>query len=118
MNRREFIYVSAGAMGVSVVNACDPECWGAISKPAKHPGEISAAEFHAGRQFVKTGQGRIAYLDRGRGPAAIFLHGFPLNSFQWRGIIPRLSHARRCIALDFLALGFTEVNEGQSVEIG
>ena len=26
-------------------------------------------------------QGRIAYLDVGEGPAALFLHGFPLNGF-------------------------------------
>ena len=115
MNRREFISLSAGAISVSVVNACHPECWGATSKSAKSPHEISAAEFHTSRQFVSTSQGRIAYLDRGRGPTAIFLHGFPLNSFQWRGIIPRLSQTRRCIAPDFLALGFTEVNDGQSV---
>lgn len=76
---------------------------------------MSATEFDLARQFVRTSQGRIAYLDRGRGTIALFLHGFPLNSFQWRGIIPRLMHARRCIAPDFLALGFTEVNDGQSV---
>jgi len=113
MNRREFIYLSAGAMGV--LNACDPECWGSTTKSAQSPHEISVTEFHTARQFVRTSQGRIAYLDRGRGPTAIFLHGFPLNSFQWRGIIPQLVLARRCIAPDFLALGFTEVNDGQSV---
>lgn len=115
MNRREFIYVSVGVIGVSALNAADPECWGSTSKSAASAHEISAAEFQAARQFVRTSQERIAYLDRGRGPTAMFLHGFPLNSFQWRGIIPRLSHARRCIAPDFLALGFTEVNDGQSV---
>jgi pimeloyl-ACP methyl ester carboxylesterase len=102
-------------MGMSVLNTCDPECWGSPSESAKSPHHISATEFHTARQFVRTSQGRIAYLDRGRGATAIFLHGFPLNSFQWRGIIPQLEHARRCIALDFLALGFTEVNDGQSV---
>src|SRR5262249_7927071 len=34
---------------------------------------------------------------------------------QWRGVIPRLSGMRRCIAPDFLALGYTEVADGQSV---
>src|SRR5262249_21362542 len=63
-----------------------------------------------------TSQGRIAYIERGDGPVAIFLHGFPLNSFQWRGIIPQLSGMRRCIAPDFLALGYTKVADGQSVE--
>ena len=115
MNRREFISLSASVMGVAALNVCDPECWGSTSKSAMSSHELSATEFHTTRQFVRTSQGRIAYLERGRGPTAIFLHGFPLNSFQWRGIIPRLSHVRRCIAPDFMALGFTEVNHGQSV---
>jgi pimeloyl-ACP methyl ester carboxylesterase len=45
----------------------------------------------------------------------LFLHGFPLNSFQWRGALDRLAPYRRCIAPDFLALGYTEVADGQSV---
>jgi pimeloyl-ACP methyl ester carboxylesterase len=45
----------------------------------------------------------------------LFLHGFPLNSFQWRGAIERLSPYRRCIAPDMLGLGYTEVVPGQSV---
>lgn len=68
-----------------------------------------------GRRFADTRFGRVAYLERGTGPAALFLHGFPLNAFQWRGAIERLAPHRRCIAPDFLALGHTEVAEGQSV---
>jgi pimeloyl-ACP methyl ester carboxylesterase len=59
--------------------------------------------------------GRIAYIDRGKGPAALFLHGFPLSSFQWRGAIARLSRDRRCLVPDLLGLGFTEVAHEQSV---
>ena len=77
--------------------------------------EMSVAKFHSSRRYVKTKHGRIAYFERGSGPVALFLHGFPLNSFQWRGVIPRLSEYRRCVAPDFLALGYTEVAEGQSV---
>lgn len=64
---------------------------------------------------MQTQHGRIACIDRGEGNEALFLHGFPLNSFQWRGVIPRLSQIRRCLAPDFLALGYTEVSDGQSV---
>ena len=48
-------------------------------------------------------------------PLVLFLHGFPLNSFQWRGAFDRLAVHRRCVAPDFLALGHTEVAEGQPV---
>ena len=43
------------------------------------------------RRFVATRFGRIAYVERGTGPVALFLHGFPLSSFQWRGVIEQLS---------------------------
>jgi pimeloyl-ACP methyl ester carboxylesterase len=36
----------------------------------------------------RTEQGGIAYFELGTGPVAVFRHGFPLNSFQWRGVIP------------------------------
>jgi pimeloyl-ACP methyl ester carboxylesterase len=67
------------------------------------------------RRYAGTRFGKIAYVERGTGAAALFLHGFPLNSFQWRGALERLSAHRRCIAPDFLAMGYTEVAEGQSV---
>ncbi|MGQ0506581.1 MAG: alpha/beta fold hydrolase, partial [Myxococcaceae bacterium] len=76
---------------------------------------MDADAFHAARRFAPTAFGEIAYFDRGTGDAALFLHGFPLSSFQWRGAIDRLSPHRRCIAPDFLGLGFTRVREGQSV---
>jgi pimeloyl-ACP methyl ester carboxylesterase len=76
---------------------------------------MSAAPFGAARQFANTRFGRIAYVERGDGDTALFLHGFPLNGFQWRGAIDRLWPYRRCLAPDFLALGYTEVADGQAV---
>jgi pimeloyl-ACP methyl ester carboxylesterase len=73
----------------------------------------AAADFRASRRFVALASGRIAYVERGSGPAALFLHGAPLNSFQWRGALDRLADVRRCIALDFMGLGYTEVPERQ-----
>jgi len=65
--------------------------------------------FHAARKFTETPFGRIAYVERGHGPAAFFLHGWPLNGFHWRGSMARLSDIRRCVAADFMGLGYTEV---------
>jgi pimeloyl-ACP methyl ester carboxylesterase len=67
------------------------------------------------RRFVATPFGRIAYVERGSGPAALFLHGFPMNGFQWRGSLERLSPHRRCLAPDFMGLGYTEVSEQQDL---
>ncbi len=114
MNRREFVCLSTGAMTMSALGAWE-SARHAANIPAKRSHEMSVAEFHSAQKFAATDQGRIAYIDKGNGPAALFLHGFPLNSFQWRGVIPQLSKMRRCIAPDFLALGYTEVADGQSV---
>ena len=43
------------------------------------------------------------------GPAAVFLHGWPLNGYHWRGSMARLSDVRRCIAPDLMGLGHTDV---------
>jgi pimeloyl-ACP methyl ester carboxylesterase len=66
-----------------------------------------------GRRFVELAGGRrIAYVEKGRGPAALFLHGLPLNGYQWRGALTRLSDERRCIAPDVMGAGLSEIPEG------
>jgi haloalkane dehalogenase len=99
MNRREFLV--AGAVL-------------ALSFPAlaAGPAEWTSAQFHAARRFVELPVGRIAYVERGAGPAAIFLHGYPLNGFQWRGSMARLSDVRRCIAPELMGLGYSEIPAG------
>jgi len=69
------------------------------------------------RRFADTPYGRIAYIDQGQGDVTLFLHGFPLNSWQWRGAIERLSGIRRCIAADMMAHGLTEARDGQDVGV-
>jgi haloalkane dehalogenase len=76
---------------------------------------IDAEAFRAARRFANMHFGKIAYVEYGAGETALFLHGFPLNGFQWRGALERLSAYRRCIAPDFMGLGYTVVAEGQSV---
>jgi pimeloyl-ACP methyl ester carboxylesterase len=73
---------------------------------------IPPAEFAAARRFADTSFGRIAYVERGEGPAALFLHGVPLNGYHWRHQLAGLSDVRRCIAPDLLGLGHTEVAPG------
>ena len=68
---------------------------------------MDATEYHRRRRFAKTPFGEIAYVERGSGPVALFLHGYPLNGYQWRDIIERLSAVRRCIAIDLMSAGYT-----------
>lgn len=116
-DRRRFLAASAGVLApgaiVSIMSAgCASRQVGATQ--AGEGAMLDANAFHASRRYAKTSFGDIAYLERGEGPAALFLHGFPLNSFQWRGAIERLSPYRRCIAPDFLGMGYTRVENGQS----
>lgn len=97
MNRRTFL------MGVSAALAA-----GALTPRL-------AARAETAPKFVALKQGRIAYRESGRGPTALFLHGFPLSSFQWRDALERLASHRRCLAPDWMGLGDTEVAAGQSV---
>jgi pimeloyl-ACP methyl ester carboxylesterase len=115
MNRRQFIYLSAGAVAMASLSARERYLHAYGSTSTVSPKEMTPVEFHSMRKFISTDQGRIACVERGEGPAALFLHGFPLNSFQWRGVIPQLSATRRCVAPDLLALGYSEVAAGQSV---
>ena len=54
----------------------------------------------------------------GSGPVALFIHGFPLSGFQWRGALERLADIRRCIAPDLMGLGSSEVADGQDLSPG
>jgi haloalkane dehalogenase len=102
MNRRELL---AGAAALALplpAIAAAPTAW-------------TPAQFHAARRFAELLVGRVAYVERGSGPAAFFLHGYPLNGFQWRGIMAGLAAHRRCVAPDLMGLGYTEVPAEQTL---
>jgi|SRR5215472_107638 len=66
---------------------------------------------------VQTASGRISYTEQGTGPVALFVHGVLLNSYLWRHQLVDLSDIRRCIAVDLLAHGDTEIEPGQDVSV-
>jgi pimeloyl-ACP methyl ester carboxylesterase len=76
---------------------------------------MDIAAFHAGRRFAEVKSRRIAYFEQGQGPVALLIHGVPLNGYHWRHIIASLKHRRRCIAIDLMGLGFTEIASTQDV---
>jgi pimeloyl-ACP methyl ester carboxylesterase len=68
-------------------------------------------------QTVQTPSGRIAYTEQGTGPVALFVHGVLLNKHLWRHQLAHLSDIRRCIAVDLLAHGETEIAGDQDVSV-
>jgi pimeloyl-ACP methyl ester carboxylesterase len=69
------------------------------------------------RRSVETPSGRIGYAERGDGPVALFVHGVLLNGHLWRHQLAHLSDMRRCIALDLLAHGATDIAPEQDVSV-
>src|SRR3954470_12783943 len=116
MNRRRFLAGTAGGLVAGSLVARIARSKGLAGDTHATDADADAAKrYDKERRFAPTAFGKIAYIDRGTGPAVLFLHGFPLNSFQWRGAIDRLSATRRCIAPDSMGLGHTEVAAGQAV---
>ena len=66
---------------------------------------------------VETPSGRISYTSVGSGPVALFVHGVVLNKHLWRHQLAGLSDIRRCIAVDLLAHGDTEIAPDQDVSV-
>src|ERR1700682_6187316 len=66
---------------------------------------------------VETPSGRISYASAGSGPVALFVHGVVLNKHLWRHQLSGLSDIRRCIAVDLLAHGDTEIDPNQDVSV-
>ncbi len=71
----------------------------------------------ASRLSVQTASGRISYTEQGTGPVALFVHGVLLNGHLWRHQLEGLSDIRRCIAIDLLAHGDTEIAPDQDVSV-
>jgi pimeloyl-ACP methyl ester carboxylesterase len=69
------------------------------------------------RRSVVTPSGRISYTEAGTGPVALFVHGVLLNGHLWRHQLAELSDMRRCIAVDLLAHGDTEIAADQDVSV-
>jgi haloalkane dehalogenase len=109
MKRRAFLHGSLVATGAALLSRTV-----AFAKPANLK-TIDAKTFHASRRFADLSLSRVAYVERGQGPAALFIHGYPLNGFQWRGALERLQAYRRCIAPDVMGMGYTQTPKGQKI---
>src|ERR1700732_4275704 len=66
---------------------------------------------------IQTSSGRISYIEAGSGRVALFVHGVLLNKHLWRRQLTGLSDIRRCIAVDLLTHGDTEIAPDQDVSV-
>jgi pimeloyl-ACP methyl ester carboxylesterase len=78
---------------------------------------MTGKDFFAHQRTVETPSGTISYVESGHGPVALFVHGVLLNSYLWRHQLAQLGDVRRCIAVDLLAHGNTEITSAQDVSV-
>jgi haloalkane dehalogenase len=118
MNRRELLKLSAQWLGASAVVGCvspEPVPGTAASLDDGKSASLDARTFASLRRVASLPQGEVAYVAHGRGPVALFLHGFPLNGFQWRDSMSLLGAYRRCLAPDFLGMGHSRAKTPEDV---
>jgi haloalkane dehalogenase len=100
ISRRGFATLSLGAVALNLrINEVSA---GPIVSTAEPDGPD-----HLPRRRVKVLDSEISYIDVGQGEPVVFLHGNPTWSYQWRNIIPFLSSYRRCLAPDFVGMGWS-----------
>jgi pimeloyl-ACP methyl ester carboxylesterase len=78
---------------------------------------MSKAQGPSTARHVETPSGRISYVEAGSGPVALFVHGVLLNKHFWRHEMAGSSDIRRCISIDLLAHGDTEIALDQDVSV-
>jgi pimeloyl-ACP methyl ester carboxylesterase len=78
---------------------------------------VSGEEFFAAQRVADTPSGCIHYVEQGEGPVALFVHGVLLNGYLWRHQLTELADLRRCIAVDLMAHGNTEISNTQDVSV-
>jgi haloalkane dehalogenase len=106
MTRRQFLTHSSKTLAVTALGS------GGLAIASK---PIDSGWFRHSRRFADLSMSRVAYVEHGHGPAALFVHGYPLNSYQWRGALERLHRHRHCIAPDVMGMGFTETPASQAI---
>jgi haloalkane dehalogenase len=69
---------------------------------------IDRSEYPFTSKWSGVSGGRMHYVDEGTGPPALFVHGTPTWSFEYRHVIRAASDSCRCIAPDHLGFGLSD----------
>lgn len=72
------------------------------------PKWLNRAEYPFTVHTFDTLDGRMSYLDEGRGRPILFLHGNLTWSYMFSDLVQELSHDYRCIAPDLLGFGLSD----------
>jgi pimeloyl-ACP methyl ester carboxylesterase len=78
---------------------------------------VSGKAFLAQQRKINIPSGNISYAEQGSGAVALFVHGVLLNGYLWRHQLEQLKNLRRCMAVDLLGHGNTEISATQDVSV-
>ena len=78
------------------------------------PAWLDRSEYPFTSKWADLRDGRIHYIDEGAGAPALFVHGTPTWSFEYRHVIRAAMGSSRCIAPDHLGFGVSERPRGAS----
>lgn len=101
--KRHFIYVILILVFASCKSGYGP----------KIPDEMTYKQFTQIQHFFESEDGKIAYIDKGKGPVIVLLHGVPTSSWLYRKMIDSIVEAGyRIIAPDMLGFGNSDSPAG------
>lgn len=63
------------------------------------------------------GPHRLSYIDEGKGPAVVMVHGNPSWSYLYRNLVAKLQDEYRCIAPDHIGCGFSDKPQDYSYRL-
>ncbi len=66
--------------------------------------DTPSARFPFAKQTVEILSSTMAYVDEGKGPVVVMLHGNPTSSYLWRNIITDIADEYRVIAPDLIGM--------------
>jgi haloalkane dehalogenase len=75
--------------------------------PASPPW-LDRTEYPFPARYFSLPEGRMHYVDEGRGPPIVFVHGNPSWTFEFRHLIQSFRTTHRCIAADHLGFGLSD----------
>jgi pimeloyl-ACP methyl ester carboxylesterase len=78
--------------------------------PAFHRGALPGEPRDA--RYAEVAGTRVRYVDEGKGPAVVLLHGFASSLDNWKRVRPALRTQHRVLALDLKGFGWSDRPEG------
>lgn len=79
------------------------------------PNQITYSQFRAQQNVFASKDGNIHYIDKGKGPVIVLLHGVPTSSWLYRNMIDSLATRYRVIAPDMLGFGSSDSPKGYDI---